>query len=73
MIGTGLLDWLTVRHCPTRRIYGTADAGLSISNATYPLNTQDEIAIKPVVSYNYGGFRFVLQTIRGVYHSNHSE
>jgi hypothetical protein len=31
-----LLDWLVVRQGLARRIYGAADAGLSISNATYP-------------------------------------
>ena len=39
---SALLNWLTVRHCPTRRIYGAADAGLSISNATYPPRTPAE-------------------------------
>ena len=36
MTVTGLLDWSVVEQGLTRRIYGAADAGLSISNATYP-------------------------------------
>ena len=41
-----LLDWLVVRQGLARRIlYGAANAGLSISNATYPSRCPSETTV----------------------------
>ena len=57
MTVTGLLDWLVVRQGLTRRIYGAADAGLSISNATYLSRCPSETTVVSDSVYERSGMR----------------